>query len=140
MQRPQPTEILSVNSVDFSHADIFQVVDTFYSRVPQNPELAVPFQSVHDWPEHIERLTHFWWTRFGGEAYMFAEYNPVGKHYYAGFNQHLLKIWLGLFHEVITEKLKPDQAQLWKVISERMGQGLSAKNEMMKQYMEREKK
>ncbi len=135
MQRPLPTETLSINNVEFSHADIFNVVDTFYALVPQDPDLKTPFQSVHDWPEHIDRLTHFWWTRFGGEAYMFAEYNPVGKHYYAGFTPELLKIWLGLFHKVLNEKLKPEQAQLWKLISEQMGKGLSAKNEMMKEYM-----
>jgi hypothetical protein len=33
--------------------------------------------------------------------------------------------------------LKPHQAALWKLISERMGEGLSMKNELFKQEYER---
>lgn len=126
---------IRVSDVVFSHSDIHSVVDTFYRRVATDPILQIPFQSVHDWPEHIERLTHFWWIKFGGEHYMLSNYNPVLKHYYAGFNDQFLKHWLMLFHQVLDEKLDPHQASLWKMISEKMGHGLSLKNEMIKQHL-----
>lgn len=133
-KHPQPTDSLNVNGVTFAHADIFSVVDDFYTRIQKDPLLKVPFSSVHDWPEHIEKLTHFWWLRFGGRAYLFSEYNPVLKHFFAGFNDELLKRWLELFHETLKEHLNEDQCALWKNISERMGHALSQRNESLKAH------
>ncbi len=138
----KPSELenatITVNTINFTHKDIHTVVDTFYYRVQNDPLLQVPFQSVHDWPEHIERLTHFWWIKFGGKPYLFSFYNPVQKHFYAGFNRTLLAQWLGLFHEVLREKLTDEQYKLWALISERMGESLSIKNEMYRQEIENE--
>jgi hemoglobin len=103
----------------------------------------VPFKSVGDWPEHIQRLTHFWWVRFGGRPYLFNYYNPVAKHFFAGFNRELLTRWLFIFHETLQAHLTPKQATLWKVISERMGEALFIKNELFKmdhQSQERQRK
>lgn len=131
---PNPTDFVEVNGVQFTHDDLFRVVDEFYTRVQRDELLSVPFRSVHDWPEHIRRLTHFWWIKFGGPVYMWAEYNPPQKHFFAGFNNVLLERWLSLFHTVLEEQLSAEQAALWRVISIRMGQGLSAKNEMLKKH------
>lgn len=127
---------VTVNGVVFTHQDIYNVVEAFYTRVQHDPILSVPFRSVHDWPDHIKRLTHFWWIKFGGKPYMFSQYNPVLKHYYAGFNAELLERWLTLFHETLREKLSDDQYQLWALISRRMGQGLNMKNEMLKAHLQ----
>lgn len=127
-------QTVTVNGVVFTHQDIHNVVETFYTRVQHDPILSVPFRSVHDWPDHIKRLTHFWWIKFGGKPYMFSQYNPVLKHYYAGFNAELLERWLSLFHQVLREKLNDEQYQLWALISRRMGQGLHMKNEMLKEH------
>ena len=126
-------DVISINGVDFTHEDIFKVVDTFYTRVQEDSLLKVPFQSVHDWPEHIQRLTHFWWIRLGGRSYMNVSYNPVLKHFEAGFNAEFLKRWLELFHQTLKENLREDQANLWILISEKMGQALTMKNEFYKQ-------
>lgn len=126
---------ISVNGVIFSHQDIYRVIDTFYSRIQQDAILSVSFRSVHDWPEHIDRLTHFWWIRFGGQAYLSTEYNPITKHFFAGFNDNLLERWLGIFHQTLDEHLTTEQSHLWKLISERIGHSLSIKNEMyLRQY------
>lgn len=134
-----PNEEIIVNGVSFTHDDIYQVVDIFYTRIQEDPVLKIPFQSVHDWPDHIRRLTHFWWIRLGGQPYLFAQYNPVAKHFFAGFNAELLERWLKIFHEVLKENLSPEQCALWKLVSERMGQGLSFKNEMFKRAYEAER-
>lgn len=129
---------ISFGGVDFSHDDLFTVVDAFYNQVAVDPILKEPFKSVHDWPEHIERLTHFWWIRLGGEPYMFTHYNPIAKHYHAGFNRHFLTRWLELFHQVIDEKLNQEQAQVWKNLSQHMGEFLFKKNELFKTNEERQ--
>lgn len=126
------SDLVTVNGVEFTHKAIENVVATFYNRVAVDPVLKEPFQSVQDWPEHIERLTHFWWIRFGGKPYMFSHYNPVPKHYYAGFNPPRLERWLKLFHEVLQEQLNEEQCRIWVTISERMGQTLTAKNELFR--------
>jgi len=132
-------EILKVNGVEFSHDDLFRVVHDFYGRIQDDPVLKIPFASVADWPEHIENLTHFWWIRFGGKPYRFSLYNPVGKHFFAGFNQELLTRWLSIFHATLDKNLTPQQAALWKVISERIGESLLIKNDLFKQEFESKK-
>jgi hemoglobin len=132
--KPSPDEtVLAAGQVPFTHREIHQVVDTFYARVQSDPELKIPFQSVHDWPEHIERLTHFWWLLFGGKPYMWSQYNPVIKHFYAGFTRPLLGRWLELFHSVLQENLSEEQAKHWGDQAERMGQNLAMRNEMLEQ-------
>ena len=123
-------ETIQVNGIDFTHGDLFRVVDAFYRRVQTDPILQVPFRSVHDWPEHVENLTHFWWMRFGGKPYRFNQYNPVAKHYFAGFSRELLTRWLSIFRETLEEHLTTEQATFWKLLTERMGESLLMRNEM----------
>lgn len=125
---------LEVNSVKFTFDDIHQVVETFYRKVAVDKHLRGPFSVVDDWPHHIERLTHFWWIRFGGRAYMDVMYNPVQKHFETGFNEEFLDVWLTLFKSVLKEKLTPEQAELWSMFAEGMGQALNRNNELMKQH------
>ncbi len=138
-RRPQKTDAVTINNVSFAHEDMFEVVDTFYTRVQNDELLKVPFASVHDWPDHIDRLTHFWWIKFGGTPYLIPYYNPVEKHFFAGFNETLLERWLELFHQTLNEKLNPEQAKLWTMISERMGKALSFKNEAYRKYYEQQR-
>ena len=126
---PQSMESLKVGRVTFTHADIQSVVEDFYTQIQFDPQLEVPFRSVHDWPEHINRLTHFWWIRFGGQPYLFNQYNPVLKHFFAGFNDELLTRWLLLFRKSLQNKLSEEQTSLWGSITEKMGQSLSMRNE-----------
>lgn len=128
------------NGIQFSHDDIFNVVDDFYTRIQHDELLSVPFKSVHDWPEHIKRLTHFWWIRLGGKPYMFSDYNPIPKHFFAGFNAVFLERWLNLFHETHRQHLNDEQCALWKDLSEQMGQGLSLRNEMFRKHYEESQK
>jgi hemoglobin len=130
---------LEVNGIVFAHEDFFRVVDDFYTRIQHDPVLQVPFRSVHDWPDHIKRLTHFWWVRFGGKPYLFNHYKPVAKHFFAGFNRDFLTRWLFIFHQTLDTHLKPDQAALWKAVSERMGEALTMKNEMFRRDYESRK-
>ncbi len=130
--KPKPEETVSFNDVTFSFKDIYDVVDRFYTKVQHDELLKVPFSSVHDWPHHIDHLSHFWWVRLGGEAYIDARYNPPLKHFKAGFNEKLLARWLELFYETLKENLNSEQAHLWAITAQRMGQALNMKNEIIK--------
>lgn len=129
--KPESSQSIIAANVKFDHNEIYAVVDKFYRRVSEHPSLQVPFQSVHDWPEHIDRMTQFWWLRFGGKPYMYSQYNPIHKHFHAGFNKEYLSYWLELFHQVLDEELNKEQVLLWKDLSSQMGQGLLIRNEML---------
>ena len=135
-QTPLPTASILLQGIEFTHHDIHRVVNIFYNRIQHDPILKVPFSSVHDWPEHVKKLTHFWWVRLGGKPYLFYPYNPVEKHFFAGFNSELLARWLMIFHDTLKKNLKEDQFNLWALISTKMGQGLSMKNEIFKKEYE----
>lgn len=132
---PESLEEIEVNSCRFTFDDISKVVSRFYQKVEKDALLQKPFSSVTEWPHHIERLTHFWWVRLGGKRYLDATYNPVVKHFEAGFNQVFLARWLDLFRETLQETLKPEQCEIWFFIASRMGEALSAKDHYYKQMM-----
>lgn len=130
---PDKNECLDVHSVKFSFQDINNVVNLFYSRVQIDDHLHGPFGVVDDWPYHIDKLTHFWWFRFGGRPYMDVQYNPVEKHFETGFSGPLLEVWLNLFKDVLDETLTPEQSQLWYQFAVGIGANLNRNNEYMKQ-------
>jgi hemoglobin len=135
-----PTEAVTILNEPITHERIHAVVEAFYKKVAVHPELSEPFSTVEDWSFHIEKLTHFWWIRLGGDAYMDVGYNPVKKHFERGMNETNLKAWLNLFHETLLEKLNGAQAQEWGLIAATMGKNLLAKNEMIKRMVADQKK
>jgi hemoglobin len=51
-----------VNDVsNIDEAALERLVDAFYARVRLDAELGAIFNdAIHDWPEHLEKLTAFW--------------------------------------------------------------------------------
>lgn len=129
--KPSQESRVELEGITFQFKDIFNVVEDFYGQVATHKSLKVPFSSVKDWPCHVEKLSHFWWCRFGGKAYMDVLYNPPLKHLEAGFNEIFLKEWLELFHSVLEAKLSAEQARVWKGLTSRMGQFLLARNNQL---------
>ncbi|MDX9731975.1 MAG: group III truncated hemoglobin [Bdellovibrionales bacterium] len=128
---PKETDTVWIGSVELSFVEIRDVVHLFYARVQKDELLSVPFQAVHDWPEHLARLTHFWWIRLGGKQYLSGSYDPITKHYLAGFNVELLNRWLELFEQTVLERLTEEQARSWVDLVKKMGKFLASRNEMM---------
>lgn len=131
---PKDTDFQDIDGIHFTFLDIKTVVSRFYAQVAEDHLLKVPFASVNDWPHHIDRLTHFWWMRFGGDQYMEAIYHPALKHFEAGFNRQFLTQWLALFQKTLRENLTEEKANLWIDLATRMGEALNAKNEYLKQH------
>lgn len=128
---PNGTDIIEFDGVSFMHKEIYSVVDQFYKKISKDDLLSVPFSSVGDWPYHIERMTNFWWMKFGGTPYMFSKYSPIPKHFHSGFNNEFLKRWLQLFEETLNEVgLVPEQIKVWRAMSHRIGEHLTKRNEI----------
>ena len=73
------------------------VVNDFYNRIQSHPTLSIPFSVVDHWDEHKQKISEFWWVALGGKPSTSYTYDPVGKHFEAGFTEDLLKAWKALF-------------------------------------------
>lgn len=131
---PRSDELIEVRGTSFTFGDINQVVKNFYRQVAEHRHLKVPFSTVEDWPHHIDNLTHFWWIRFGGRPYLEVQYNPVQKHFETGYNEEFLDMWLTLFKDVLDSTLSKNQANLWFMFAEGIGNALTYHNEAMKKH------
>lgn len=94
-KKPLDKEKVFLSGIAFEFKDIQSVIHLFYTEVSKHKSLQVPFSSVEDWDYHINKLSHFWWCRFGGKPYMDVSYNPPLKHLEAGFNKNFLDEWMG---------------------------------------------
>lgn len=111
---------------------IDQVVDDFYNRIQKHPSLSKPFSIVNHWKDHKEKIAEFWWVVLGGAPRNSYKYDPVSKHFSAGFTQALLDDWKALFFEVLSAYLPLDLAQAWQSRVELIGGNLLLQNEKKK--------
>ena len=100
------------------------VINDFYDQIQVHPTLAEPFSSVHDWPTHKEKISDFWWVVLGGIPKASHKYDPVGKHFAAGFNASLLSDWKSLFKIVLQDHLNPELSEKWYSRVEMIGDNL----------------
>lgn len=100
------------------------IVDDFYNRIQVHPTLAGPFQVVTNWPEHKERLVHFWWLSLGGEAYADYQYNVGPMHMVLGIDDSHVDDWLALFFDVMSEHIPAEQVAIWHGRATHMGRSI----------------
>lgn len=110
---------------------IDQVVDDFYNRIQTHPSLAQPFSGVHDWVSHKKKITEFWWVALGGAPKVSYKYDPVGKHFTAGFNALLLSDWKSLFKTVLQDHLNPELSDKWYSRVDMIGDNLLAQDQRL---------
>lgn len=100
------------------------VVDEFYERIQSHPTLAEPFAIIHDWPEHKDRLAHFWWLSLGGEPYRDYQYNVGPLHMALDINDAHVDDWLDLFYEVMSKYIAEEQVDAWHGRAQNMGRSI----------------
>jgi hemoglobin len=113
---------------------IDQVVDDFYNQIQKHPTLSIPFSIVTHWKEHKEKIADFWWVVLGGQPQTSYKYDPVNKHFSAGFTQDLLEDWKALFFKVLAAHLTPGLTQAWQSRVELIGDNLSMQNDKLVQH------
>lgn len=115
-----------MTSHSITEESLRELVSLFYGRVRQDPDLGPIFNdAVHDWSEHLEKLTDFWsmvalgTRRFKG--------NPMLKHlaHQARINPGHFARWLALWNEAAAEIMAPDDAALLQAKAARIGESLS---------------
>ena len=123
LNRPVPEIPLDHPQVD--RAFIGGLVRAFYGKIRGNARLAPIFDGVigEHWEPHLEKMTDFWCAVIlKNGAY---SGRPVPAH--LKLKQVVpedFDIWLGLFHETVTELCEPDVAAVFMERAERIAQSL----------------
>ena len=123
----KPSERYSLANVICRDA-VNRVVDDFYNQIQTHPTLSQPFSVVTHWDKHKEKIADFWWVVLGGQPTISYRYDPVNKHFAAGFTGDLLSDWKDLFSKVLATHLTPDLAQAWQTRVDLIGENLSKQN------------
>lgn len=111
---------------DITRDDIEHVVATFYAAIRQHPGLGPVFAAhITDWPPHEAKVAGFWANAILHERSY--DGNPLLVHRQAG-NVHpgMFETWLSLFDRVLSQELRPDQAEAWSTLAHRIGRSLRA--------------
>jgi hemoglobin len=116
---------IETEGAEISEASLAHLVDAFYARVRQDPELGPIFNdAILDWPEHLDRLSAFWSSvmltsgRYKGR--------PVPAHYKHKDRivpEHFTR-WLALWNATTAELMRPDAAQALQAAAARIGESL----------------
>lgn len=114
-----------MTKLELSEEALAKLVDTFYAKVRADEELGPVFNAVvQDWPEHLERLTHFWSSVTMGTGRYKG--NPLRAHM-----QHLDKItpelferWVGLWMRTCSDVMEHDTAYMLATKAMQMSRGL----------------
>ena len=78
-----------------------RLVRAFYARARRDPEIGAKFDGVHDWEDHIARITTFW----SSVALMTGRYHgqPLPPHVKLDLHGPHFHRWLALFEETARE-------------------------------------
>ncbi|MGM0575504.1 MAG: group III truncated hemoglobin [Myxococcota bacterium] len=108
------TERLEARRQRFTVARIREMVDEFYGRGREDPELGPIFERrIDDWPHHLDRMVGFWRAVLRSEPgfAMSERGSPLALHQrIAEADLHHYERWLRLFGEVVDATFQPEDA------------------------------
>lgn len=101
-------------TIAIAEADIISLVDVFYDRVRQHPELGPVFKSKigDDWQPHLNRMYDFWSSVVNGSGRYGGRPMPVHMNLKQHLSADLFKSWLKLFAGTAAEVLSEPEADL----------------------------
>lgn len=101
------------------------LIDTFYGRVRQDPELGPVFNdAVDDWDHHLGLLVEFWSSVMLGTKSFRG--NPMQAHlkHVARIRSDMFGRWLSIWNATTSELLSPAAAEAIQAKAARIGQSL----------------
>ncbi|MDY8138237.1 group III truncated hemoglobin [Aquimarina sp. 2201CG5-10] len=115
-----------------SREDIHKLVSLFYAKIRKDKMLGYIFNNmIHNWDEHIERLTDFWETnllfvaKFKGNP--IAVHQKVDKTFNGTITQEHFGNWLNLWFETIDQLHLGEKAEIAKRRARKMSTHLYIK-------------
>jgi hemoglobin len=99
------------------------LVDRFYARVRQDPEIGPVFNAaIKDWDVHLEKLAAFWSSvmltsgRYKG--------NPFAAHVKHPLTPAMFERWLALWGQTVDEMFEPAVAAQFRAKAQRIAESL----------------
>lgn len=103
---------------------IFQVVDSFYTKVRSDVLIAYHFWKIPDFDEHIPRIATFWDLQLLGktERQLSHPFDVMNLHIQMGIHRGELGRWLLLFRKTLDEETEkhPEMLPLKETWLERL--------------------
>jgi hemoglobin len=102
-----------------------ELVETFYARVRADAALGQVFNdAIHDWPEHLDRLTDFWSSVMLTTGRYKGQPVPAHKKHGDRINPALFDRWLALWGETTDQLMVPAAAAALQVKAARIAESL----------------
>lgn len=101
-----------------------RVVQDFYRKLREDPDLAPFFARIADFPAHEAHVADFWWVAMGGRAEAHRPFDMVGRHAPLGLTPSAFQRWLRLFRKTVEEHLPPPLAAQWLQMAQGVGANL----------------
>ena len=100
------------------------LVPAFYARVRNDPLIGPLFNAaVHDWAEHLEKLTEFWSMVVLGTRNF--QGNVFGTHMkLEEIEPEHFERWLGLFEQTVRRLFEAKQAEEFLIVANRIASSL----------------
>lgn len=115
----------SGGKLELTDANLATLVDAFYARVRQDPELGPIFNdAIHDWPEHLERLSAFWSSVMLTSGRYKGRPVPAHKRHEDRIREEHFARWLALWGETTDALMTPDAAEALQAAAARIGESL----------------
>lgn len=96
-----------------SYDEITLVINAFYQKATQHPQIGHFFSHIEDFAEHEKRIIDFWFISMGGKLEQPPKIDMIGKHFALGIQDVDLQTWLSLFSETLGEQLSDAKARFW---------------------------
>lgn len=97
---------------DINEDGLRRVVTAFYARIRQDPELGPIFNdAIHDWPEHLEKLTDFWSSVMLTSGRYKGRPVPAHLKHAQRITPQLFQRWLKIWAETTDELMAPQDAE-----------------------------
>lgn len=108
-----------------SREDVNLLVINFYKKVRKDETLALFFDKIEDWDEHLDRLTTFWESSLFLQTKYYG--NPLEAHVKADkehgnkITEYHFGVWLNLWYKTIDEMFIGEIADNAKRRARKMG-------------------
>ncbi|MBU0556735.1 MAG: group III truncated hemoglobin [Alphaproteobacteria bacterium] len=101
------------------------LVDAFYSRVRADGALGAIFNdAIHDWPEHLDKLTAFWSSVMLTTGRYKGQPVPAHMKHRSRITPALFQRWLALWADTTNELMAPGAAVALQAKAARIAESL----------------
>ncbi|MGE4430439.1 MAG: group III truncated hemoglobin [Sphingobium sp.] len=101
------------------------LVDVFYARIRADEQLGPIFNdAVHDWPDHLEKLTAFWSSVMLGSGRYKGQPVPAHKKHQSRITPALFDRWLALWARTTDELMEQGAAEALQAKAGRISESL----------------